>query len=207
MQWAVLDSKRRAVLPVLSFTKGEGFYLAGGTALALRLGHRESIDFDFFKSEPFDPQGLLGVVEAAFVGHTPIVVQQDKFTLTVLADETIKMSFFGYRYPLLQTPEETPHFLIAGIRDIAARKLAAIVGRSLEKDYVDLFYLLQHMALSDLLADARKKMPSLDPQVILKALVYFDDVEREELVFRKGYAVAFETVQESLQAHVRELVL
>jgi hypothetical protein len=82
-------------------------------------------------------------------------------------------------------------------------KLSAITSRSLEKDYVDLYKLLQSRSLKDALTDATVKIPELDHSVILKALVYFDDVECEHTMFKKEFRVKFDTVQDFLRTQVK----
>ena len=76
-----------------------GFYLAGGTALALRLGHRLSIDLDFFSAEPFGPEALLKIIEG-IADTTPSVLAQTKGSLSLVIDET-KVEFLHYEHPLL----------------------------------------------------------------------------------------------------------
>jgi len=206
MHWDILDTERTQFLQKLSFTKTSGFYLAGGTALALYLGHRDSIDFDFFKEGSIDPDEIFSLLEEACKGDTLTIIQKEKDTLSVLVNNTIKLSFFGYRYPLLLPLTETSHITLASLRDIAVMKLAAITSRSLEKDYVDLYYILQTQSLEEMFDDATRKLPQLDRNVILKALVYFDDVEREHIIYKDGCVVEFSVVQDFLRRTVRSFI-
>ncbi len=204
MHWNILDEARKDLLPALSFAKGAGFYLAGGTGLALQIGHRDSIDFDFFKEGSINPNEVFALAERALNGHKVVVVQNEPDTLTLLVDGSIKMSFFGYGHTCVAPLVTTEHIDLASLRDIGCMKLAAITGRSLEKDYIDLYFLLQSIALSELLADLQMKIPVLDETMVLKALVYFDDVTREPILFKENHNVTFETVQEFLRQHVKE---
>lgn len=206
MHWDILDQARLAFLPCLSFTKAENFYLAGGTGLAIQLGHRDSIDFDFFKEGDISPDEVFERLQEASKSHEMLIIQKEKNTLSVLVDGVIKLSFFGYKHPLLFPAIVTEHILIASLLDIAAMKFAAITSRSLEKDYVDIFYLLKNASLTDLLQTTKQKLPELDKSVVLKALVYFDDVEREHILFREGYVVDFEDVQIFLRSEVTALL-
>lgn len=172
---AVAEVYRRvsAALP------GTDFYLAGGTALALRLGHRESDDLDFFSSQLQEVEGLQGRLR----DFLPELV------VTSLAPRTlygsvggVQVSFFGYRYPVLALPEElAPELLpIAGFADIAAMKLAAIASRGSRKDFVDLWFILQQgISLEQSLEWFRQKYEMSDIGHVVRALVYFDDADEE----------------------------
>lgn len=82
-------------------------------------------------------------------------------------------------------------------------KLSAITGRSLEKDYVDLYFILRRVSLPNLLALCAEKLPSLDVNLVLKSLVYFDDVQREPIIFKENHEASFGEVQRFLQETVR----
>mgnify|MGYP001261756703 CR=1 FL=1 len=204
MYWSILDEQRQRALPALGFCRGEGFYLAGGTALALRIGHRDSVDFDFFKSDGFDTALLFEQLREAFGGSTLVKVQDERNTLSVVAADSIKLSFMSYTYPLLQPLVSTEHLDLADIADIGCMKLAAITGRGTMKDYVDLYFILQRMSLQELLALCAVKLPQLDRALILKALVYFDDLDSEPILYTKDHSIAFEDVKKFLMAQARK---
>jgi len=202
MHWEILDDIRTKFLPNLAFTKEEGFYLAGGTALALYIGHRDSIDFDFFKQGDFDTEHIFNLLQKACPGDTLTIIQKEKNTISVLVNKTIRLSFFEYKYPLIDTPTDTQYLSIASIRDIAVMKLGAITSRSLEKDYVDLHYILKDIPIDKILDDAVKKVPELDQNVILKALVYFEDIENEHIMYKEGHQIQFDDVKDFLRKTV-----
>ena len=95
LHWDILDKKRAEILPRFTLLKSEGFYLAGGTALALYLGHRDSIDFDFFKSESFGTGDLFERVYEALEGHEVVKTQEETDTLSVAIDENIRVWRIG----------------------------------------------------------------------------------------------------------------
>lgn len=109
------------------------YYLAGGTALALQIGHRDSVDFDFFKQEPFDV-GQMIKTQKVFNKNLLSIVQIEKNTLSVLVDEEIKISFMTYSYPLIEAIVKTDHISLASVPDIACMKLSTIMQRSALKD-------------------------------------------------------------------------
>lgn len=202
LHWDILDTKRTALLPLLKVLAERGFYLAGGTGLALQLGYRDSIDFDFFIETEFDTTALRNLLESIFSSHTITFTQQEKDTLSCLVDDSIQLSFLGYPYPLVAPLVHTEYFPIASIKDIGCMKLSAIIGRSVEKDYVDLYTILKHISLSELLSLGKQKHASLDEALILKSLVYFDDILREQILYKEGYEVPFTEVQEFLRETV-----
>ena len=183
IHWSILDSERQEALPKLHFCRDHGFYLAGGTALALQIGHRDSVDFDFFKPDPFDTKQFLDLLQQSFTGQEVVKVQDERDTLTVIVDTAIKLSFMSYPYPLLRPLVDAGPFDMADIHDIGCMKLSAITGRAAMKDYVDLYFILQRVPLPELLELCARKLPRLDRALILKSLVFFDDIAEEPILF------------------------
>ena len=204
LHWNILDDKRRAILPLFEGFSNDGFYLAGGTGLALQLGHRDSIDFDFFKEGDFDTSLLIEKILKIFGSEKVVVTQQEENTISCLIDGSIQLSFFGYHHSLLQPVIKTDYFDIASVIDIGCMKLSAITSRYVEKDYIDLYFILQGLPLSEFLENFVKKYPSFDKTLILKSLVYFDDVLEEPILFEENKDVSFETVKSFLQKTVKE---
>jgi len=178
----ILTEAQQIVLELLSRV-GEvrTFYLAGGTALALHLGHRRSGDFDFFRGRDFLPQDLLSSLrETGTVG----VLQEATGTLTVTLRE-VPASFFHYDYPLLRPLHESPWSLsLADPEDIAAMKLAALAGRGSRKDFVDLYVYTREVApLEQTFSRFREKYRgvSVDPYHLVRSLTFFEDAEAEPM--------------------------
>lgn len=155
------------------------FYLAGGTALALQIGHRRSIDFDFFTEEDFDT--------ARVVQHLRKI---GKFELFDRSEDTlngtvndVQVSFFSYEYPLLDGLHRHMKLLIADMLDIALMKLEAISGRGSKKDFIDLFFLFKHFSISLLLLEYPRKygIEISNHYHLLKSLVYFEDAENQPM--------------------------
>jgi len=199
--WNILDFKRTGLLPLFKPFK-DNFYLAGGTALALQLGHRDSIDFDFFSPDSFSTVELFKKIEQVFSDHKVIKTQEEKDTLSMEIDDDIKVSFFAYRYKMVESLLDENNFKIASLADIGAMKFSAITGRSVLKDYIDIYFILQKIDLEKLLNLSTEKFPSLDINLILKSLVFFEDIDMEPILF-KGEKVEFETVQKYLTEVVK----
>ncbi|MCX6703528.1 MAG: hypothetical protein NTV02_02490 [Candidatus Zambryskibacteria bacterium] len=94
---------------------------------------------------------------------------------------------------------------IASVADIGCMKLSAVVGRAVEKDYIDLYFILKHMTLLELLSKAQVKMPDLDRNLILKSLVYFEDVEKEKIIFKHNLELPFDAVKKLIEEEVRKV--
>ncbi|MDP3792951.1 MAG: nucleotidyl transferase AbiEii/AbiGii toxin family protein [bacterium] len=151
------------------------FYLAGGTALALLLGHRISVDLDFFSKDTFSVSSL--VLKLNALGNLKIE-DQSETTFNGSLDE-VKISFFYYPYPLLFPTKEYNGVALADERDIGAMKVQAISGRGSKKDFVDLFVLLKKYSLQELFGFFNKKYEKFNYNQlhILKSLSYFYDAD------------------------------
>src|SRR3989338_4314081 len=161
MFYNILDKKRLSILPLFRNFKNS-FYLAGGTSLALQIGHRDSVDFDFFSKEDINTKELFELLRKIFKGHKLLKIQEEPNTLTVLIDESIKISFFTYKYKLIDKIIRDENITYASIQDIACMKLSAITGRASNKDYIDLYFILKLFSLSNLLGKSQDKYPELD---------------------------------------------
>lgn len=204
MFYNILDKKRLDILPFFRNFKNN-FYLAGGTSLALQIGHRDSIDFDFFCEADIHTARLFERLRKIFEDHKLLKIQEEVNTLTVLIDESVKVSFFTYRYKLIDKTISDKHLTYASMADIGCMKLSAITGRASNKDYIDLYFILKFFPLSDLLDRAHRKYPQLDRNLILKSLVYFEDVTREKIIFKNNNDIAFEEVKKRLKSEVKKL--
>jgi len=204
MFYNILDQKRLDLLPFFKNFKKD-FYLGGGTALALQIGHRDSVDFDFFKEGEIEAQKLFNDLEEFFDKRHLLKVQEERNTLGLIVDDSIRLSFFGYKYKLIKELIDEENLNLASVEDIGCMKLSAITSRASNKDYIDLYYILQNNRLADLLEKAAEKFPDLDRNLILKSLVYFEDVNLEPIMFKNNNHVDFEEVKKFLEEKVKEL--
>lgn len=175
----ILPTAQRRLWPELSMVPEE-FALYGGTGIALHLGHRESVGFDFFGTRAFDPDVLLG--EIPFLAGAT-VTQRGKNTLGVTVDQgaPVRVSFFGLPgLPRLTAPHVAAEngLKVASLLDLAGTKASVVQKRSEARDYID---------IAAMLTDGRVDLPTalaaaqaiygaqFNPQITLKALTYFDD--------------------------------
>jgi len=157
----------------------ECFYLAGGTGLALHLGHRRSADFDFFKTEAFEEETLLERLK-----QIPglALVAKGAATLHTMIQGT-KTSFLGYNYPVLYPLGSFHGIQVADPKDIAGMKISAVASRGSRRDFVDLYALSQKYGLEKLLETFHRKFAKVNYSTVhvLKSLTYFEDAEQEPM--------------------------
>ncbi len=157
-------------LPILN-----DFYLVGGTALALRYGHRISVDLDFFTEKEFDTSSLIDTLKEKFSVR---VLSQAKNSLT-LDLRSVKTDFIRHNYPILKPFVKADEIKMASVEDIAAMKLNSTMNRGAKKDFYDIYELLNHFTLQELITFYNSKYDFSSQLIVLKSLVYFDDAEQE----------------------------
>ena len=158
----------------------EGWTLAGGTGLALQLGHRYSEDLDFFSPEAFETSPLID--RLSDVG--PLSIQSRSSETLHVVLEGLRVSFLGMPAPLVCPSTPYRGLALADPRDIAVMKLVAIGGRGSRKDFVDLYFFLQAgTSLEAILDLTRHRFRKVDYNEyhLLKSLVYFEDAEAEPM--------------------------
>lgn len=155
------------------------FYLAGGTSISLRLGHRKSYDFDLFTQEQFDSDSLL--FEFKKIGKIKVVSQTENILHCSL--NSFEISFFKVKYPLIDNTLLYKKLEIASLLDLFLMKLQAIAGLGSKKDFIDIYYLLKIFSLDDANKNNEKKYGiSFQSDIHLhKALVYFDDADKRAM--------------------------
>lgn len=197
MFYEVLNPEQKKILSLFKNFKKD-FYLAGGTGLALQLGHRQSVDFDFFSRQSFSTVNLFKKVKKFFANYSVKKVQEAKDTLTVIVNNKVKITFLVYPYKLLKPLLNEEYLKIASVLDIGCMKLSAIVGRATKKDYVDLYVIIKKFPLNELLTAVEQKFSELDANLALKSLTYFIDVQDESIKFRNNFEVSWNKVKRSL---------
>ncbi|WP_227699024.1 nucleotidyl transferase AbiEii/AbiGii toxin family protein [Spirosoma radiotolerans] len=150
------------------------FALAGGTNLALRYGHRLSIDLDLFTSQSFNEQQVFDQLVIGF--PTIIKTDESKNTLSLFI-EGVKVDLIAHRYPLLTDFTKISDVRLWSAEDVIAMKLGAVSGRGAKKDFWDLAELLNHFSLAQMLQFFTAKYSNSDPGYVVRSLTYFDDAE------------------------------
>jgi len=172
----VLSKKQIYLLKKLGFLEKYGFYLAGGTALALQIGHRASLDFDFYTEKKFDSRKLREEFDKRFKEVQEIYIAGDTLGLSV---DGIGVSFFRYPYPLIKSCRETEGVLLASVEDIAAMKILAISQRGRRRDFIDIYFLIKEFGLKQITEFIKEKYPMFNVYVGLQGLTYFKDADED----------------------------
>lgn len=155
-------------------------YLAGGSSLALQLGHRRSIDFDFFTDKTFELVEVKNILNSIgkYTGqHEAPRTMVGKFN-------EAKFSLFYYPYKLIDKTIDFQEINLANIKDIAAMKLVAITDRGTKKDYIDIYFLAKKcFSIEKMFKFYDKKYHNfeINKVTLLKALQYFDDADSSEM--------------------------
>jgi hypothetical protein len=150
------------------------FYLVGGTALALKLGHRNSIDIDLFTSEEFLPENIIDLLRDNFTFE---LYRKFKNGILGFINE-VKVDFVRHNYPLVKPPITEEGITYLSLGDIAAMKLHAISnsGKRL-KDFIDIYFLLEHFSFEEMVSFYSVKYPDFNPLIMVRAVNYFEDID------------------------------
>jgi len=178
--WDIISVSMRQVLAEFGNSEiSTRFYLAGGTALALQLGHRRSFDLDYF-SPSEDIPAIRQVLAQALQPLEPTLADSSWGNLVFLASG-VRVGFYGYGYPLVGPLVDADGIRLAGVADIGLMKLDALLGRAGRKDFYDLYAICQRLPLTCLLELAPLKYPFIrdfETQVA-KRLAFFDIADQE----------------------------
>jgi len=186
------------------FMSEKGLYLGGGTALAVYLGHRVSVDLDWFTEKPLqDPLNF--AQELKDNGNPLVVTQVDRGTLHGSV-HGVNVSFLEYRYPLLVPTNRWPEFhcFLASPDDIACMKLSAIAQRGSKRDFIDLYAIVKtYRNFGEVLDLYKKRYAVEDIGHVLYGLAYFDDADREKTPMML-WDVEWDAIKENIRQWLRE---
>ena len=175
--------------------------LVGGTSLALQYGHRSSVDLDMFGDVPDDDLALLDILERF---GTVQGQKTSKYIKSFVVD-AIKVDFVNYsRYPWIDDAVVEDGLRLASPKDIAAMKTYAVQNRGSKKDFIDMYFLLQHFTLEEILGFYSQKYPNYSMFRTRMSLTYFEDAENQECP-KMWVDVDWKTVKESISQAVRQV--
>lgn len=202
LQYTAIDT---ATLELLKGLMNEPAFsslrLVGGTALALKIGHRRSVDIDLFGTIESDIYTLSQ--KLSILGKVILLNQTDNIHVYLV--NAIKVDLVNYPYPWLEPVLITDRIRIADNKDIAAMKLAAITGRGTRKDFIDLYFLLKQYTLSEMVSYYEKKYSDGSVFLVLKSLIYFDNAEQEQTPVMM-HQISWEEVKRTITASVRQFL-
>jgi hypothetical protein len=207
LYWNTVTPSMRQVLA--GFGKSalaQDFYLAGGTALALQIGHRLSVDLDFFSPIHRDIPALLDALRNALAPFSIVLADSSWGNLALMANG-VRVGFYGYGYELVSPPGYVEGVKLASLADIGLMKLDALLGRASRKDFHDLYAICQRLSLEQLLDLAPRKYPAVRDFAAQAArhMVYFERAEQEKPV-PLIEDVAWETVKAWFRRQAKDIV-
>jgi len=193
----ILSSEQKNLLSLIKLFRRE-FYLVGGTAIALQIGHRKSIDFDLFKSVPFNSRRILDKINAGKYQYNVTRRVSEQLNLTVL---NVKMTFFEYPYPI-ETPVVFEKIIrMPDLLSLAAMKAFALGKRSKWKDYIDLYFLLRDYFSLEMIIQKAESIfeQEFSAKLFRSQLAYHADITHDEIVdFLPGFEIDNEEVKSFL---------
>ena len=149
--------------------------LVGGTALALQYGHRSSVDLDFFGTIEDEAE----LIKDTLRKYGKLVIIKESRNIKIYQLDDVKVDIVNYHYPWIDVPIFENGISLASPPDIAAMKVNAIEGRGTKKDFIDMYFLLQHYSLKEILTFYQSKYPENSIFRALMSLSYFDDAEEQ----------------------------
>ncbi|GAA0564444.1 nucleotidyl transferase AbiEii/AbiGii toxin family protein [Chitinophaga japonensis] len=172
------------------------FYLVGGTALALKIGHRRSIDIDLFTEKSFNAKEIATHIEASYPVQNLRSINNGVFCFV----SGVKVDIIAHQYPLLNSIEEVEGIRMLSLLDIGAMKLNAIYGNGTRlKDYIDIYSLLAYIPLQEILQACERKYPDIDATMAKTALLYHNDIDPTEKVDFIGIDIKWPEVADRLK--------
>ncbi len=178
----------------------QNFLLVGGTALALQLGHRTSTDIDLFYNISFDTALLRKEIETDFNCEIKSVY---RFALFLLIEE-VKTDIVFQKSKLLEPPVISSGIKMASLKDLTAMKLMAITNRGKLRDFVDIYILLQHFTLNEMLEWWAEKFSNDNYALVLRSLTYFEDA-KEESELKWFFPFNWEKIKKQIAKAIKEV--
>jgi hypothetical protein len=199
MHLEILNRKQIKMLPFLNRFKKD-FYLAGGTAIALHLGHRQSIDFDLFSDNIINKNQILQKFKnnASKIQH---ILQDSPEEITFIS-QNIKFTFLHYPFPVKAPIMIEKSIYSPDLLTLAALKAYALSRRNKWKDYIDLYLIIKHHhSLKEIIKTAKKIFKTeFNEKIFRESLSYFKDIDySEEVIFLPQYEVSSNEVKKHLK--------
>jgi len=181
------------------------FYLAGGTALAIHLAHRISVDLDWFTPHPFAD----GLILAQSLRNSNVNLDIEQISAGTLdgSIQGVRVTFLQYQYPMIRSLEKWNEMecTLAALEDLACMKLSAIAQRGARKDFCDIYALgKKAFSLQEMLDFYQKKFSIKDISSVLYGLVYFDDAESERMP-RMLWDVTWRDIKKTILGWVKDI--
>lgn len=186
---------------LMSFTELTEFRLVGGTALALQIGHRKSVDIDFFSAKEFDNKRLQFFLQKNFEKFVLDWQNSEGFVSRI---DDVKVDFFSWHTPFIYPEIETDNIRMADKREIAAMKMEAITSRKEKKDFIDIALLLKEYKFKELLSAFRIRYPFISHKFAIESLTaidYADESVNPEMIIDYKWKDVKMDIQKSVERY------
>ena len=205
LQLSTIDPSTLELLKkLMTFKEFSEMRLVGGTALALQIGHRRSVDLDFFGKIDFE-----NIYTAnTFKSFSKVITLKSSKNINIFSIDDVKVDFVNYTYPWLKSEILIEGLRLAGIPDIAAMKLAAVTGRGSRKDFIDIYFLLKRFSLKQMIGFYNNKFYDGSEYMVLKSLTYFDDAEGDysiDLIHKVSWTKVKKSILNAVNVYNKEL--
>ena len=200
MHLEILSEEQRQLIPLITSFKNE-FYLACGTAIALHIGHRRSIDFDLFKQKRLNKSVLFKKLDNSNLSYFTSLSEYDQINLII---NNVKLTFFQYPYAI--SSHKTEFIPMPNLLTLAAMKAFALGRRSKWKDYVDLYFLIKdHYKIEEIVNQSKEIFgKQFVEKQFYAQLGYFSDINYDEEV---DFLVEMPPTREEIQSFLYEASL
>jgi hypothetical protein len=180
MHRQIIDPQQAVLLPFLKDFK-RSFYLVGGTAIALHIGHRRSVDFDLFTPYKLNKSKIKSKLKAIPFEQKPVFEDYDQLHLII---NNVKVTFFSYPWPVEHPVKFDAFITLPTLLTLAAMKAYALGRRAKWKDYVDLYFILRtHYSITEISNEAQKIFGHLfSEKLFLQQLAFHQDIDYSEPV-------------------------
>jgi hypothetical protein len=197
MHSEVLTEEQKKLLPLIG-TFSDKFGLVGGTAIALQIGHRRSVDFDLFTQENFDADTIREEIRKVAKIETVFVENPNELTIAV---DKVKMTFYKYPFEILFSDSFENVIKIPDLLTLGAMKVFALGKRAKWKDYVDLYFIFNQFSFRQIADKARGLFAGeFNEKLLREELSYFSDIDySEQIEYLKGFETADGEIKKSLQ--------
>ncbi len=197
MHQEILDKNQKKILPNLRDFKNN-FGLVGGTAIALQIGHRQSIDFDLFSAGEFDNFELQKKIVNLFKIDQVLIDKLGEYTFL---SEGVKMTFLHYPFGIEFNENLDDWAKTPDLATLAAMKVYALGRRAKWKDYVDLYFIFKnHLSFKEVVQKTKEIFSNqFDEKMLRTQLAYFEDIDySEKVIYMPGFEVEDEVIKEFL---------
>ena len=197
MHIEVLTDKQRELLPLIKLFSGD-FYLVGGTAIALHIGHRRSIDFDLFTQNTIKRKSIKNQIKKSNYSLDKIVHEASEQMHLII--NSIKVTFYSFPHEIENLVDFEDIIKIPSLLDLAAMKTYALGGRAKWKDYVDLYFLMKyHFSVKEISKRAKELFGGFfNEKLFRQQLCYFEDIDYSEPIQFAGEEILEEEIREFL---------